>query len=205
MMQRKVVYTVGVLALGTLLFIWWCTMNKKTELTSCEQSVQDYLATTNKDVSDKIVAKKGDNVAVKYVGRFEDGNVFDTNVESVAKACGKYQTGRNYDDTLDFQIGAGQMIKGFDAAVEWMKQGETVTVTLKPEDAYGKRDEKLIVKVKKSDMQNADQYKKGQMLQDPYGRTFKIVDVDDENITIDANSEMAGKTLIFDITLEKVK
>jgi peptidylprolyl isomerase len=68
------------------------------------------------------IAKKGDIVEVDYTGTFENGDVFDTS------------EGR---EPLKFELGAGQMIPGFDKAVDGMKFGEEKTVTLPPEEAYG--------------------------------------------------------------------
>ncbi|MBU0626244.1 FKBP-type peptidyl-prolyl cis-trans isomerase [Patescibacteria group bacterium] len=65
--------------------------------------------------------KAGDNIVVDYVGRLDESNVFDTSVEAIAKACDKYNEGRDYTSGLPFQVGAGQMIAGFDKGVEGMK------------------------------------------------------------------------------------
>ena len=61
---------------------------------------------------------KGNTATVDYVGRLDEQTVFDTSVESIAKACGKYASGRNYNEGLSFGVGAGQMIAGFDKGVE---------------------------------------------------------------------------------------
>ncbi len=209
-MQKKLWYVFGVFALSLVLFLWWCTMDKKTDgvekkdFSVCKEAVQEYLATTNTDVQD-LQAKKGDAVVVDYVGRFESGEVFDTSVETVAKKCWAYQTGRDYSKHLPFQVGAGQMIAGFDAAVEGMKLGATTTITLAPKDAYGEKNEKLIFTLEKSKIKDADSYTVWQVLSDQMGRSMKIIAITDDAITFDANPPMAGKTLIFDITLLTIK
>ncbi|HCB51825.1 TPA: hypothetical protein DEP21_04645 [Patescibacteria group bacterium] len=76
-------------------------------------------------------------MVVHYIGRLNDEEVFDTSVESVAKACGKYTAGRNYDEGLAFNVGAGQMIAGFDNGVEGMKIGQTKTISIPAAEAYG--------------------------------------------------------------------
>lgn len=84
----------------------------------------------------KTVASAGDKVSVFYVGKLDDGTVFDTNDESAAKAAGIYNPQRQYI-SFEFTIGAGQVIAGFDKAVTGMKVGETKKVKIPPEEAYG--------------------------------------------------------------------
>jgi FKBP-type peptidyl-prolyl cis-trans isomerase len=89
--------------------------------TICATSIQAYLdAADIKGRGDKEI-QAGDNIVVDYVGRLDEKTVFDTSVESIAKACGKYTEGRDYTSGLPFQVGAGQMIAGFDKGVEGMK------------------------------------------------------------------------------------
>ncbi len=126
-------------------------------------------------------------------------------MEEVAKQCGVYQTGRNYDKHLPFQVGAGQMIAGFDAAVDGMKVGATTTITLDPKDAYGEKREELIFTLEKSKIKDPHSYKVGQVLMDQMGRRMEVVAVTDDAVTFDANHHMAGKTLIFDISLLEIK
>ncbi len=84
----------------------------------------------------KVVAAAGDKVSVFYVGRLDDGTLFDTNNESVARSAGIYNAQRQYVP-FEFTLGAGQVIAGFDKAVTGMKVGETKTVMIPPEEAYG--------------------------------------------------------------------
>ncbi len=88
----------------------------------------------------------GDTVYVSYVGRLQNGTVFDTNVKEVAESNGMKKS--SYD-SLKFRVGAGQMIKGFDNAVLGMKVGEKKTVTLPPDQAYGYYDANKTVKLPK--------------------------------------------------------
>lgn len=80
--------------------------------------------------------KEGDTVAVDYVGKLEDGTVFDTSVKSIAEKTPEYNPSRDYSPLL-FTVGAGQMIKGFDKGVVGMKVGEKRTLRIPPEEAYG--------------------------------------------------------------------
>lgn len=192
----------------------WCATKKSEPTTtdtnvsntnsSCKDAIAAYLAQT-KTSSDGDVVKKWSNVTVDYVGRLDEQTVFDTSVESIAKACGKYQSGRNYNEWLAFNVGAGQMIGGFDKGVEGMKVGETKTVEIAPQDAYGVRDEKKLLTVPKAQIPDAEQYKVGMQVMSQNGQTFKVYKVNANDLIFDANHELAGKTLIFDITVKSVK
>ena len=111
-----------------------------------QQAIKDYLAAANADVQKEKVTT-GDKIIVDYIGRLNEQEVFDTSVKTVAEAAGKYSPQRNYDEGLSFTVGAGQMIKGFDEAVVGMKVGETKTVHIPAEKAYGARRDDLIVRV----------------------------------------------------------
>lgn len=155
--------------------------------------------------TDTTTVQKGNNVTVDYVGKLPDGTVFDTSKEDVAKEHGKYTTGRNYDEGLSFTVGAGQMIAGFDQGVEGMKVGETKTVTIKPEDAYGARSEQNLITITKDKIPEADKYKIGDKVMSAYGQAFTVYKINDKDIVFDANHELAGKTLIFDITIKSIQ
>jgi len=149
--------------------------------------------------------EKGNTVTVDYVGKLQDGTVFDTSIESIAKESGKYSTGRNYAEGLSFEVGAGQMIAGFDKGVEWMKIGETKTVEIPAKDAYGERDESKLITIPKTQIPEADQYQVGMQVMSQYGQAFKVYEIKKDEIVFDANHELAGKTLIFDITVKSVQ
>ncbi|MCQ2493901.1 MAG: FKBP-type peptidyl-prolyl cis-trans isomerase [Lachnospiraceae bacterium] len=133
----------------------------------------------------------GKRVKAHYRGTFNDGTVFDSS----------YDRG----EPLEFVCGAGQMILGFDKAVANMEVGEIVDVHLMPNEAYGESDPDAIFTVKIAELPGAEELSAGEeaYLQDMYGRPIpvRIVAKDDENITFDANHEMAGKELNFRIEL----
>ena len=139
------------------------------------------------------VAKEGDKVSVHYTGTLEDGTQFDSSVGKTP---------------LTFTIGAGQMIAGFDNAVRGMKVGETKTVTLTPEEAYGQHRSDLVAVLSR------DQFPEGMTLtigqrvpmQDSAGQQFMvtIIEIGPGTVTIDANHELAGKTLVFEIELVSI-
>lgn len=149
--------------------------------------------------------EKGNTITVDYVGKLQDGTVFDTSIESIAKESGKYSSGRNYDEWLTFVAGAGQMIAGFDQGVIGMKVGETKTVSIEPKDAYGERDQAKLLTIKKDQIPDADQYKVGMQVMSQNGQIFKVYEVKKDEIVFDANHELAGKTLIFDITIKDIQ
>ena len=168
------------------------------------KSSQKIMKTNSNNV---LTAKNGNTVLVDYVGFFPDGKVFDTSIESVAKENGIYNAARNYKP-LEFQLWAGRMIPCFEKAVEWMKVGETKEVTCEPKDAYGECDPKNYIKVPKSQLVEFEKagYKLEKWVELPtqYGMK-KIVDVDNETVTLDFNNPMCGKTLKFKITLKRIK
>ncbi len=79
---------------------------------------------------------EGDTVKVDYTGRLENGEVFDSSIEEEARKGGVYDDGRNYQP-LEFKVGAGKVIKGFEEGVKGMKMNEKKEVEIPPEDAYG--------------------------------------------------------------------
>lgn len=98
---------------------------------------------TNTESTGKTVVSSGDTVSVDYVGRLEDGTIFDSSLEEFAKQMKNYTPGRKFEP-LEFKVGAGQMIPGFDAGVVGMKLGEKKTLTIAPKDAYGELKEEQI-------------------------------------------------------------
>lgn len=133
----------------------------------------------------------GKIVKVHYKGTLNDGTQFDSS----------YDRG----EPLQFICGAGMMIKGFDAAVVDMKVGEKKSVHLMPEDAYGMPDESQIFTLNIAELPGSEDLNAGEMayLTNQFGQPFpvKVAAKDDTTITFDANHEMAGKELNFDIEL----
>ena len=136
------------------------------------------------------VVKKGDQVKVHYTGTLENGEQFDSSA------------GR---EPLGFQVGAGQMIAGFDSGVEGMSLGDKKKITIAPEDAYGTWNEENVIEFPRKNIPADIEIEKGQelMLQDQQGRPIPVVvhEVGEESVKLDANHRLAGKTLIFDVEL----
>ncbi len=135
-------------------------------------------------------AKHGDVVKVHYTGKLTNGEQFDSS------------TGR---EPLEFTVGAGQMIKGFDAAMPGMKVGEKKTINILPEDAYGVKDEQAIIEFPKENIPKEMKPEVGMKLQlrNESGQPFPvtIAEIKDDIIVLDANHSLAGKELVFDIEL----
>jgi FKBP-type peptidyl-prolyl cis-trans isomerase 2 len=124
--------------------------------------------------------KKGDVIKVEYVGSFPDGKVFD-------KSEGR--------GPLEFEAGAGQMIKGFDKAVIGMKLNEEKTVVLEPEDAYGKEGEGQRLSI--PEQQLGAGVKEGMPVASASGEIGKVVEVKNGIVTLEFSHPMAGKKLQF--------
>lgn len=137
----------------------------------------------------------GKTCRTHYRGTFNDGTQFDSS----------YDRG----EPLEFICGAGQMIRGFDAAVADMEVGQVIDVHLMPEEAYGQADPNAIFTMEIAQLPGSEDLTVGQQvyLSNQYGQPFpvKVTAKDGKNITFDANHEMAGKELNFKIELVEVK
>lgn len=134
-------------------------------------------------------AKAGDIVRVHYKGLLDDGSVFDSS------------EGR---DPLEFTLGAGQVIPGFEQAVAGMTPGDERRITIPPDEAYGARRDDLVLVVDRSEMPADVEPAPGQQLQlSQEGQSFivTITDASSENVTLDANHPLAGQQLTFDLQL----
>lgn len=139
--------------------------------------------------------KEGDTVKVHYTGKLKDGSVFDTS--------------RQRNEPLEFTLGQGQLIPGFEKAVVGLTVGDNATVNIPPEEAYGEHREDLEVEVSKSDLPDNVEPEVGmqlQMQQQGSGQAIpvQITEVNDESVILDANHPLAGKDLTFDIELVEI-
>ena len=137
--------------------------------------------------------KEGDLVKVHYTGKMVNGEQFDSSV------------GR---EPLEFTVGAGQMIKGFDDAMPGMALGEKKTINIAPEDGYGHRSEEAIIEFPKENVPGDMVLEPGMplTLSNQAGQPVQVivVEVKDDIIILDANHFLAGQELIFDIELVEI-
>jgi peptidylprolyl isomerase len=138
-------------------------------------------------------AKTGDKVKVHYTGKLPDGTQFDSSADQ---------------DPLEFTLGAGEVIQGFEEAVVGMNPGDTKTATINADEAYGDYDEELVLEVERDQFPPEITPEVGQRLQltQPDGEVFGAVvtGFDDEVVTLDANHPLAGQDLTFEIELVEI-
>jgi FKBP-type peptidyl-prolyl cis-trans isomerase 2 len=134
------------------------------------------------------VVVDGDTVSVHYRGTLDSGAVFDSS------------EGR---EPISFTVGGGQVIPGFNAAVRGLSVGDTVTVRIEPEQAYGQRRDDLIIEIPLSSLPQG--VKPGDQVRDQQGGTAIVLEITDEVVRLDANHALAGEALTFEIQLVSVR
>ncbi len=136
------------------------------------------------------MANNGSMVKVHYTGTLSDGSVFDSSLQR---------------EPLQFKLGCGQVIPGFEEAVLSMNVGETKTVTIPADQAYGQRHDELVLVVEKEKVPAELNAKVGDKLQmrQPNGApvTVVVTEISETTVTLDANHALAGKDLTFELTL----
>jgi peptidylprolyl isomerase len=134
--------------------------------------------------------EKGSKVKVHYTGKFEDNNVFDTSADK---------------EPLEFTVGEGMLIPGFENGVMGLNAGEKTTIELTPEEAYGPVREELVNEVPKENLPEGVQV--GQMLQAQTEQgpiNVTVTEIGETTAKVDANHPLAGKKLIFDLEVVEV-
>ncbi len=135
--------------------------------------------------------KAGDKIAVHYTGWLENGEKFDSSLDS--------------GETFKFQVGNGMVIKGFDDAVIGMEVGEKKKFEVKPEDGYGFKEEKHIFEVEKKMFPEGAEIKPGIMFemhnQEGFTIPVLVVEVKEDMVVLDANHPLCGQTLSFEIEI----
>ena len=137
--------------------------------------------------------KDGDVVRVHYTGKHTNGEEFDSSA------------GR---EPLEFTVGAGQMIKGFDDAMPGMSVGEKKTINILPQDAYGLKNEESIIEFPRTNIPKDMPIEVGMQLQlrDEEGHPLPVTisEIKDDVVILDANHMLAGKELVFDVELLEI-
>lgn len=139
-------------------------------------------------------AKTGDTVRIHYTGKLNDGTPFDSS------------EGR---EPLEFKLGEGQVINGFEEAVVGMEQGETKTFEVPADDAYGPRMDELVHEVPKERLPEDMEVQQGMQLQavgpNEQPVLLTVAAVGEESVTLDANHPLAGEDLHFEVELVEIK
>lgn len=140
------------------------------------------------------VIEHGAEIDVFYTGRYLEGEIFDQSTP---------------ESPLTFTVGQGEVIAGFDSAVLGLKVGEKTTVTIEPIDAYGEYEDDLVILMSKDQFPENAKIESGMqfMLQSPEGmaQMATVISVEENDVTLDLNHVMAGKTLVFDIEVAAIK
>ena len=138
-------------------------------------------------------AKRGDRVRVHYSGSLDDGTLFDSSRQR---------------DPLEFTLGEGQLIKGFELAVDGMAAGEDKTITIPAAEAYGPHRDELVSELPRTQVPAEIELKQGLQLeaQNPDGKVvrFVVAAFDGENVTLDGNHPLAGQDLTFEIEVVEI-
>lgn len=138
-------------------------------------------------------AQRGNTVKVHYTGKLDDGKVFDTSANR---------------DPIEFTIGEGRVIPGFENGVLGMSPGESRTITIPSDEAYGPHRDDMVVEVERKHLPPDLEADVGDQLQmrqaDGQPVLVTVADVGDKRITLDANHPLAGKDLTFDVELVEV-
>lgn len=137
---------------------------------------------------------EGSKVKVHYTGTFDDGEVFDSSRQA---------------DPLAFEVGAGEVIPGFEQAVVGMQVGDNKKIRLEEDEAYGPYNEEMIIDADPSQFDEGLDPQVGQQFQtqtqDGTPLLLTVIDKDEEKIKLDANHPMAGKALNFDLEIVEVE
>lgn len=141
-----------------------------------------------------MTAKNGDKVKIEYTGTLEDGTIFDSSAD--------------HGNPLEFEVGSGQVIKGFDDAILGMKEGEEKQFSIEPADAYGEHDPTLVQKVPREIFPQDAELVPGLLFEAglPTGEKVPatITDVQGGIVSVDLNHPLAGKKLNFKIKLSTI-
>lgn len=139
-------------------------------------------------------AKRGDTVLVHYKGTLDDGTIFDSSEGG---------------DPISFTIGGGEVIPGFETAIEGMSIGDEKTEKIESGNAYGPRRDELVFRVGREQLPDGSDVEVGDVLRigfpDGSSAAVKVAEMDDASLTLDANHPLAGKDLTFELRLVSIE
>ncbi|MEI7597521.1 MAG: FKBP-type peptidyl-prolyl cis-trans isomerase [Bacteroidota bacterium] len=138
--------------------------------------------------------KKGSKVSVHFIGKFEDGEIFDSSYDT---------------EPLDFEVGTGDIVKGFEDGIMGMKAGEKKSFPVSCEDGYGLFDDELVIEVPKEEIPEGEEIKPGVVIflegEDGEEYDFVVQEVKDDVYVLDGNHPLAGEDLFFEVEVLSVK
>jgi FKBP-type peptidyl-prolyl cis-trans isomerase 2 len=150
----------------------------------------------------------GDSVTFEYTGRLDDETVFDTSRREVAEDAGLAEAQPDRDYTpLTVDIGAEQVIEGMEEGLVGLEQGESTTIEIPPEKAYGEWSEEQVQSYDTDELREVlggETPEEGAYLEAQNGQVGEVIHADDEEIRVDLNHELAGETLTFDLEIVDV-
>ncbi len=181
-----------------LIFVWGCSLVKKWSDTNWSGS--------NVEVdSNGAVVADGNTISVNYIWKLEDGTVFDTSIQTEAEKANIYNASRNYEP-LSFVVWAGDMIKWFDEGVVGMRVGETRQLVIPPEKAYGQPDDpRYQTTLNPQVFSLAGISPKVGEAYDLWWQRAKVLEITGSGVLVSFAPELAGKTLVFDVTVMDIK
>jgi len=149
----------------------------------------------------------GDTVTIEYTGRLDDGTVFDSSKEAVAEEAGlaEAQPDREYEP-LTVEVGAGQVIEGMEDGLVGLDEGESTTLEIPPEEAYGEWTEEHVQEFDTDELTDmlGQEPTEGAFLQAQNGQHGEITHVDADLVKVDFNPDLAGETLEFDVEVVEI-
>ena len=149
--------------------------------------------TKNTEGAEMASVKEGDTVRVHYTGKLEDGTVFDTSEDGAS---------------MEFKVGGGDLLKAFEQGVVGMSVGETKTIQIPAEEAYGPRKDEMVFEFDRSRAPENFAAEIGQQLQmyraDGQSVNVTVIGKSEKSFTMDCNHPLAGKDLTFDVRLEEI-
>ena len=139
-------------------------------------------------------AKQGDTVSVHYKGKLDDGTIFDSSEGG---------------DPISFTIGSGEVIPGFETAIQGMSIGDEKTEKIESGNAYGPRRDELVFRVGREQLPDGSEVEVGDVLRigfpDGSSASVKVAEMDDASLTLDANHPLAGQDLTFELRLVSIE
>ncbi|ADN36000.1 peptidylprolyl isomerase FKBP-type [Methanolacinia petrolearia DSM 11571] len=199
-MAKKITFLLVLSAALLLVLFSGCTDSTGNTNTNNNNVTEEFTFTVTPEATKEInttstgiVAEEGDTVSVQYIGTYNNGTVFDES-----------QPG----DPLVFTLGNKSMITGFEDAVYGMEIGETKSIHLTPDQAYGEYNPDYLINISRDMISNDTEIYEGDqiILKSADGSLFQVtvVEITNDTVVVDANSMMAGKELNFEITLEDI-